>query len=92
MLLCPVPSAGADHGLCAPHGAAGSALDEPGTALVDIGVLGHTLLCCVSGHTWAGLPQKGTGLSYLWLLGWHLDSQEFMCVCACVSKACRAAC
>lgn len=97
VLLCPVPRAVADQGLCASHGhsppagAAGSALDEPGTALVVIEVLGHTLaVLCFRAHLGCKAPERDKTEPSV-TLGVAFG-QSGAHVCACVSKACRAAC
>lgn len=84
MLLCPVPSAVADHGLCAPHGAAGSALDEPGTSLVVVEVLGHTLaVLCFRAHLgWAAPERDRTELSVALGVAFGQAGAP-VCVCMC---------
>lgn len=98
MLLCPVPSAVADHGPCAPPshsppaGAAGSALDELGTALVVVEVLGAPWLwLCFRAHLRCTAPERDrTELSVA--LGVPFgESGAHVCVFVCVCKACSAA-
>lgn len=89
MLLCPVPNAVADHGPCAPHshslpaGAAGSALEEPVTALVVLEVLGHTFaVLCFRAHFGCTAPERDrTEPSVALGVAFGQSGAHVMCVC-----------
>lgn len=93
MLLCPVPSAVADHGPCAPHGhsppagAAGSVLDEPGTALVVVEVLGHTLaVLCFRAHLGCTAPERDSTEPPVALGVAFGQPGARVCVCVCMCE------